>query len=78
MWRERKGGHKVRLCGTHGPERGTCISTQTEWICGRIRDRSLRQRIDYRHFILLQSIRVVISGLSDPSSCTPLSNITSD
>jgi len=28
MWRERKVGHKVRLCRTHGPERGKCISTQ--------------------------------------------------
>jgi hypothetical protein len=25
---EKKGWHKVRLCWAHGPERGTCVSTQ--------------------------------------------------
>lgn len=28
MWRERNSRNKVRLCGTHGPEKGVCVSIQ--------------------------------------------------
>jgi len=64
LCRERKGRHKVQLYGKRGSKRGTCVSTQLEWMSGRMRDFLLRRRIDKCYVVLLQRQQHFQIGIS--------------